>query len=154
MISATDNATNILISDDNASLSVAVTTHASEDNDTNGVFTFTLSEDVDQDVIFTYAIDNTSTADDPADYAILDASPITISSGDTTATVRIDPEADTNIEGDESVIITITGITAGPASISSTDTATMVVGDNDTPQFLLQPMTMALKQGPITRHSL
>ena len=148
VISATDNATNILVSDDNAGLSVAVTTHATEDNDTNGVFTFTLSEDVDQDVIFTYAIDNTSTADDPADYAILDASPVTISSGDTTATVRIDPEADTNIEGDESVIITITGITAGPASISSTDTATMMVGDNDTPTISVTANDNGSETGP------
>ena len=148
VISGSDNATNILVSDDNASLSVAVTTHASEDNDTNGVFTFTLSEVVDQDVTFTYSIDNTSTADDPADYAILDASPVTISTGDTTATVRIDPEADTNIEGDESVIITITGITAGPASISSTDTATMVVGDNDTPTISVAATDNGSETGP------
>ena len=148
VIGSPDNATNTLVSDDNASLSVAVTTHASEDNDTNGVFTFTLSEDVDQDVIFTYSIDNTSTANDPADYAVLDSSPVTITSGDTTATVRIDPEADTDIEGDETVIITITSVTAGPASISSTDTATMAIGDNDTPTISVVANDNGSETGP------
>ena len=148
VISATDNATNTLVSDDNTSLTVAVTTHASEDNDTNGVFTFTLSEDVDQDVIFTYSIDNASTADNGTDYSILDSSPVTINSGDTTATVTVDPAADIAIEGDENVIITITSVTAGPASIGATDTATMVIVDNDTPSISVVANDNGSETGP------
>ena len=150
VISGTDNATNTLVSDDNVSLSVAVTTHANEDNDTDGIFTFTLSEDVDQNVTFTYAIDNSSTADNGTDYSIpgADASPVTISAGATTATVTVDPLPDADIEGDETVIITITSVTAGPASISSTDTATMVVGDNDTPTISVIANDNGSETGP------
>ncbi|MEZ4818773.1 MAG: Calx-beta domain-containing protein [Bdellovibrionota bacterium] len=81
------------------------------------------------DVTVPFSIDGASTASDPADYSIT-ASPIVITSGNTSANITITIASDTDIEGDETVIINMgspTNATAGPTNVH-----TATITDDDT----------------------
>src|SRR5205085_1774397 len=55
--------------------------------------------------------------------------------------------ADTLVEGDETVIVTLTGVTAGDPQISvgGSDTATVTISDNDTATISIGATTSAVE---------
>jgi hypothetical protein len=136
VIGTPDAASNIITSDDNASLSVTVTASAEEPN-TDGIFLVRIPQAVNQDVSFDYSITSSSTATAGTDYTIIGSSPQTIPQGDDSVAIMVRPLADQLVEPDETIIIEIDRIIAGPAVISSADSATMILYDNNT-----QPVTL------------
>ena len=117
--------------DPTPSVSVTNTTDASEPS-TNGVFTVNLSTASATDTVVGYSVAGTATAG--TDYTALSGT-VTISANTTSATISVPVIDDSLVEGDETVIITLTGVTSGTASLSSTAadlTATNTISDDDT----------------------
>lgn len=144
-IGSPDNASHIITSDDNVSLSIVKVGDASEPS-TNGTFRVSIPEAVDQDISFEFFVTGASTAGG-SDYSIT-ASPLTISSGDDNVTITVTPASDLLTESDETVIVQIDNITAGPANISATDTATMYIFDNNTQTVTLTSPDNGSEAGP------
>ena len=116
--------------DPTPSVSVTNTTDASEPS-TNGVFTVNLSTASATDTVVGYSVAGTATAG--TDYTALSGT-VTISANTTSATISVPVIDDSLVEGDETVIVTLTGVTSGTASLSSTAadlTATNTIGDDD-----------------------
>ena len=134
-IGSTNTAVNTLESDDNASVSVSATTNAEEDGVVNGVFTVTLSEAVGEIVTISYHVDNASASSDNAtDFSISSYGTVTIPAGTTSETISVIPVDDSDAEGDETIIIVLDNVTAGPAQIDNA-TATMILVDDDMPRI-------------------
>ena len=123
-------ATNTISDDDTAVVSVTNTTDASEPS-TNGVFTVNLSTASATDTVVGYSVAGTATAG--TDYTALSGA-VTISANATSATISVPVIDDSLVEDGETVIITLTGVTSGTASLSSTAadlTATNTISDDD-----------------------
>ncbi len=125
-----DSATGTINNDDNA-VTVAVSPlSTSEDGVTNLVYTFTRG-DASGELTVNFSIGGTATFN--TDYTQTGAATftpptgtVTFADGSLTATVTVDPSADTTVEADETVILTVTagaGYTVGvPASATGTIT--------------------------------
>ena len=116
--------------DPTPSVSVTNTTDASEPS-TNGVFTVNLSTASATDTVVGYSVAGTATAG--TDYTALSGA-VTISANATSATISVPVIDDSLVEDGETVIITLTGVTSGTASLSSTAadlTATNTISDDD-----------------------
>ena len=106
------------------SVSVAATVGLAEPA-TDGSFTISLSEVADGDVTVTYALDGTATAG--VDYTDTGSGSVTIAAASLSATVALTVLDDQEIEGDETVDITLLAISdatytlAGGASLTITD---------------------------------
>ena len=102
----------------------ATTPAAAEIGPVPGQFTITRGGDTSAGLTVTYAI--TGTATNGADYTTLPAS-ITIPAGATSATITVTPIADDIAEGDETVVLTLTG---DPLyTISAQGSATVTIQD-------------------------
>ncbi|MEM8594090.1 MAG: hypothetical protein AAGF06_04645, partial [Pseudomonadota bacterium] len=113
-------------------VSVAATTQAAEDA-TNGLFTFTIDTALGSDLSIPFTLSGTAT--DGVDMSTMPTS-VTIPTGQTSVTLPVTVTADTLDEMDESVIVTITtGSLSSPnvAFTVSTDTATVMIADDDAP---------------------
>ena len=129
-VGAPDSATGTINNDDNA-VSVAVSPLATnEDGATNLVYTFTRG-DSSGALTVNFSIGGTATFN--TDYTQTGAATftpptgtVTFADGSLTATVTVDPSADSTVEPDETVILTVTagaGYTVGvPASATGTIT--------------------------------
>ncbi len=116
--------------DPTPSVSVANTTDASEPS-TDGVFTVSLSTASATDTVVGYSVTGTAVAG--TDYTALSGT-VTIAANATSATISVPVIDDSLVEGDETVIVTLTGVTSGTASLSATAsdlTATNTIGDDD-----------------------
>ena len=142
-----DNATLTITNDDNVSLSIASTSNANEDG-TTGLFTFSLTEDVTEDITFTYSVVSAETDAVPADYALSLSSPVTIPASNDNITITVTANNDTAVEGNEDLTLQIDSITSGPAVISATNKATMVLIDNDTLTVSLTTPDHGAEAGP------
>lgn len=139
---ATGNATVEIADDDNipanVELSISKTGDAAEPS-TNGSFSISLPEDISvvHPVTVTYTISGTATAG--TDYTMLTGTAI-IPAGDRSVTVPVAVTDDEIIEGDETVIVTLTGgsspdvtYTAGAAG-----SATVTIADDDNSDLRLE----------------
>ena len=108
-------------------------------------FTVRLDRAADSDVTFTW-----QTAHDTAgssDYTVQAATSVTITAGDTAATLEVETATDTVVEGDETFTATI-GATSLPAGVSlGTATATATITDDDTATLALNPATVTVAEG-------
>lgn len=95
------------------------TTNANEAT-TNGIFTVRLSRAAASNAVVAYNVSGTATAG--TDYSALSGS-VTVAAGQTSATIQVPVINDASIEGSETVILTLTGVTGGTAVLSSTQTA-------------------------------
>jgi gliding motility-associated-like protein/uncharacterized repeat protein (TIGR01451 family) len=124
---ATQDTATITISDDDASeVSIATTTDAGEPN-FNGIFTVTLNNSVSVDTQVDYTVSGTAT--EGTDYVTLTGSVI-IPANTNSAVIDVAVIDDTIVEGDETVIVTLTG-TDSSVTVSSTNEATITITDND-----------------------
>ncbi|WP_275576585.1 Calx-beta domain-containing protein, partial [Microcystis aeruginosa] len=113
-IIGTTNAVTGTITNDDTSVTLAVSpASVTEDGTTNLIYTFTRSGVTTNSLTVNYSISGTATNGN--DYTLLPTS-VTFAAGSSTATVTVDPTADTTVESDETVILTLaagTGYTVG-----------------------------------------
>ncbi|MFM6775317.1 MAG: DUF4347 domain-containing protein, partial [Microcystis panniformis] len=107
-------ATGTITNDDLPSITLAVSpSSVTEDGTTNLVYTFTRSGVTTDALTVNYTVEGTAT--NGTDYASIPTS-VTFAANSATATVTVDPTADTTVEPDETVILTLasgTGYTVG-----------------------------------------
>ncbi|MDC1184895.1 hypothetical protein N8080_02850, partial [Alphaproteobacteria bacterium] len=154
--SATENGTQavtITITDNESAPTVTLTTSATsiaENAGTSLTLTATLSNGTYQDV--TVALGTAGTSTEGTDYT--DGSgnvdDITISGGSTTGTVSFTPTNDSTVEGNETAIISITGVSNGSASENGTQAVTITITDDDSGNFSVADVTAAESVGNAT----
>src|SRR6185369_14245532 len=121
------------IANDDADVSVAVApTSTAEDGVGNLVYTFTRTGDITDALTVNFTIGGTATFN--TDYTQTGAATFTpptgtiaFAAGSSTATVTVDPTADTTVEPDETVILTVaagTGYNVAAVNNSATGTIT------------------------------
>ena len=111
-------------------VTIANTTNGAEPA-TNGTMTVTLSTASATNTVISYTVAGTATSG--SDYTALSGS-ITIPAGQTSGTITIPVLDDALIEGGETVVVTLSGVTSGTATLSATPaslTATNTITDND-----------------------
>ncbi|HSB12623.1 MAG TPA: Calx-beta domain-containing protein [Blastocatellia bacterium] len=119
---APTSATGTILNDD-TSVSVAVSpTSVAEDGATNMVYTFTRTGDTSGSLLVNFSVGGTATLNTDytqtgADSFTASTGTITITAGNASASITVDPAADSTVEPDETVILTVTagtGYVPGP----------------------------------------
>ncbi len=127
-----DDATITIPDNDNALASIAATDDVvDETGSDNGVYTVTLSSQSSSATTVSYSVSGTATSG--TDYTALSGT-VTIPANTGSATIALTILTDALVEADETVIVTLTGITAGDAAIAvdtDNDDATITIPDND-----------------------
>ncbi|KAF1695518.1 hypothetical protein CSC65_07095 [Pseudoxanthomonas daejeonensis] len=126
------SATGTILNDDSPVVNVAVAPASmAEDAGTSLVYTFTLSQPKATAVSLVYTV--TGTATSGTDY-VAPASPLVIPAGSTSGTIVVTPTADTAIEANETVIVTLQngagytrGTTVATGTIVNDDTSTATI---------------------------
>ena len=136
-VGAPASATGTILNDDVPSATITVApASVSEDGAANLVYTVTLNQAALTATSVNYTIAGTAT--NGTDYATI-TSPLVIAAGATTGTITVNPTADTTIEADETVILTLAagaGYTVGaPAS------ATGTILNDDLPNLIINDVT-------------
>ncbi len=151
LIDATASSASGTISNDDTSAVSVTVDPASLLEDADGVMTYTFSRDnaADETPALTVSFDTTGSATAGTDYTASATGSITFGAGESTATVTVDPTTDTNLESDETVILTITGGANGAYTIGTANTATGTITDNDTATAELSETRQGNEAGPI-----
>ena len=121
-------ATNTITDNDAATVTIANTTNGAEPA-TNGVMTVTQSSLSATNTVLSYTVGGTAASG--ADFTALSGT-VTILAGATTATINIPVLNDLIVEGPETVVVTLTAVTSGLATLGGTLIATNTIADNDT----------------------
>ncbi|AKE62785.1 Alkaline phosphatase [Microcystis aeruginosa NIES-2549] len=133
------------INNDDTSVTLAVSpASVTEDGTTNLVYTFTRSGVTTNALTVNYTLGGTATLN--TDYTRTGTTnTVTFAAGSSTATVTVDPTADTTVEPDETVILTLasgTGYTIG--------TTTPVMGTITNDDVTLPSITLAVAPASVT----
>jgi large repetitive protein len=136
-VGAPASATGTILNDDVPSASITVApASVAEDGAANLIYTVTLNQASLSATSVNYTVAGTAT--NGTDYATI-TSPLVIPAGNTTGTITVNPTADTTIEADETVILTLAagaGYTVGvPAS------ATGTILNDDLPNLTINDVT-------------
>jgi hypothetical protein len=102
-----------------------------ETGSNNGVYTVTLSNQSSSATTVSYSVSGTATSG--TDFTALSGT-VTIPANTSSAAINLTILTDLLVEADETVIVTLTGITAGDDAIAvdtSNDEATITIPDND-----------------------
>jgi hypothetical protein len=97
----------------------------------NGVYTVTLSNQSSSATTVSYTVSGTATSG--TDFTALSGT-VTIPANTSSAVINLTILTDVLVEADETVIVTLTGITAGDDAIAvdtDNDEATITIPDND-----------------------
>jgi Ca2+-binding RTX toxin-like protein len=126
------------INNDDTNVTLAVSPESvSEDGTTNLVYTFTRSGVTTDALTVNYTVEGTAT--NGTDYTSIPTS-VTFAANSATATVTVDPTADTTVESDETVILTLasgTGYTVGtPTAVTGT------INNDDFSQLSINDITV------------
>ena len=123
-------ATATITDNDTASVSLAAT-NGSEPA-TSGKFTVTQSNPSSTSTMISFTVQPTSTAIAGVDYAALSGT-VTIPAGSTTADIHVNVFDDVYVEGTETIVVKLTGITSANPDITlgTAPTATVNILDND-----------------------
>jgi len=132
----------------NSNVTLAVSpASVAEDGTTNLVYTFTRTGSITNALTVNYSIAGTAVADDYGGATPGTGKTITFAAGASTATLTIDPSADTTIEADETVALTLdtgTGYTIGNASAV---VGTISNDDKLIPTYTISPSTGEINEG-------
>jgi Ca2+-binding RTX toxin-like protein len=135
-IGTTTAVTGTITNDDTPTITLAVTpTSVTEDGTTNLVYTFTRTGATTSALTVNYSIAGTADATDYTGATAGTGKTITFAAGSSTATLTIDPTADTLFENNETVALTLatgTGYTVG-----TTTAVTGTITNDDTPTITL-----------------
>ncbi len=110
-----DTATITILDDDDATLTIIANDATASEPGDNGQFTVYLSQASDQDTIVDYAVAGSATQGD--DYSNLNGT-VMIAAGQTAATIDINVIDNDVLEGDETVVVTLTNIATADADVS------------------------------------
>ncbi|REJ50440.1 MAG: calcium-binding protein [Microcystis flos-aquae DF17] len=113
-----------------------------EDGTTNLVYTFTRTGVTTNSLTVNYTVSGTAT--NGTDYASIPTS-VTFAAGSSTATVTVDPTADTTVEADETVALTLTAGT--DYTIGTTTPVTGTITNDD---LILPSITLAISPSSVT----
>ncbi|MEL6159317.1 MAG: malectin domain-containing carbohydrate-binding protein [Cyanobacteria bacterium J06627_32] len=110
-------------------VAIAATANGSEPSN-NGLFTVSLNSIAATDTVIAYSVEGTATAN--SDFTALSGA-VTIPAGQLTADIVVPVLDDAEVETDESVVITLTGITNGDADVivGTSNQATISIEDDD-----------------------
>ncbi len=137
-VGAPASATATILNDDVPSVTVSVSPAAvAEDGAPNLVYTFTLNQAASSAISINYTIGGT--AANGIDYATI-ASPLVIPAGNTTGTVTVNPTADTNIEADETVTLTLAAGSGYTVGVPNSATGTIL--NDDLPNLVINDVTV------------
>jgi uncharacterized protein YkwD len=148
-IGTTTGVTGTLRNDDQPSITLAVSPAAvAEDGSANLIYTFTRTGPTTQPLNVQYTV--TGTAALGADYTGIAATPaaktVRFAAGSSTATVTVDPKADTTIEADETVVLTLATSTAYTIGTTTGVRGTIQA---DEPRITLLPSSGTIQEGEI-----
>ena len=129
-----------------AILSISGTTQAAEDT-TDGLFTITADNTVANDTNISFTI--SGTAAEGVDYSSIGNS-VLMPANSSTVTIPIDVIADSSLEGNENVQITLTGTDDTDVTVGASNTATIDIIDNDNALVILTDTSGNEDAGPIT----
>jgi hypothetical protein len=139
-------ATNTIADNDTATVSIVTTTNGSETGPTNGVMTVTQTAVSVTNTVIAYSVSGTATSGN--DFTALSGT-VTIVAGATTASISIPVINDILVEGNETVILTLTSVSSGLATLGTPVTATNVIADNDAPFITIANTTNGNETGPV-----
>ena len=129
---------------DSASVSITATTNGNEAGPVDGAFTVTQSGTTVNDTVLSYIV--TGTAASGVDYTALSGT-VTIPGGATSATITVPVIDDPIAEGDETVQVALSGITASDPGISIAvspdDNATITITDDDADLITMKTVSNA-----------
>ena len=136
---------------DTSTVSIASTSNGNEAGPVNGVFTLTSAKPSSIDTVISYSV--AGTAMPGSDYTALNGT-VTIAAGATTATIFVPVIDDNLVEPTESVIVTLTGITAGNVGVAldpnpANLTASLNINDNDTSTVSIVSTSNGNEAGPV-----
>ncbi|WP_425479521.1 putative Ig domain-containing protein [Xanthomonas arboricola] len=137
-IGSPSSATATIVNDDfpNASIAVAPSSVA-EDGATNLIYTVTLDQAAPSAVSVAFSVGGTATSG--TDYAAV-SSPLVIAAGQTTGTITINPTADSTIEPDETVVLTLASGTG--YNVGSPNSATGTILNDDQPTLSINDVSV------------
>jgi Calx-beta domain len=138
-------ATNTFGDNDTATVSIANTTNGAEAGPVNGVMTVTQTAVSATNTVVSYTV--TGTAASGADFTPLSGT-VTVIAGATTATISIPVLEDLVVEGNETVIVTLTAVTSGLATLGAPVAATNTIADNDTGSITVVNADNAATEAP------
>ena len=148
--SPNDTATVNILDNNAATVSIAATTDGDESGPIDGVFTLTQTMVSSNDTVLNYSVAGTATSG--SDYNALSGT-VTILGGSTTATIVVPVIDDTDFDGGiETVIVTLTAITASDPGVTidgAADNATVNIIDNDTATLSIAGTTNGNETGPV-----
>ncbi|WP_254097133.1 Calx-beta domain-containing protein [Aquimarina sp. Aq107] len=140
VIIGTESEAFITISDnDNSEVNIVSTTQASEPN-TDGIFTLNLSNPVSIATTISYAVSGTANPDE--DYTALNGS-IIIPAGDISGIIDISVIDDLDVEGIETVIISLTETDNDVTIAENKNSTTVSINDNDLAEVNILALTNA-----------
>jgi Calx-beta domain/Domain of unknown function DUF11 len=145
-IGAPAAATVTIADNDAATVSIATTTNGSETGPTAGVMTVTQSAVSATNTVLAYSVSGTATSG--SDFTALSGT-VTIPAGSTTANINIPVINDVVVEGNETVILTLTSVTSGLATLGTPLSATNTIADNDAPLVTIANTTNGNEAGPV-----
>ena len=129
-----------------ATVNLAVTpTSVTEDGTTNLVYTFTRTGSTTSALTVNYNIAGTATATDYTGAIPGTGKTITFAAGSATATLTINPTADTTIEANETVVLTLA--TGAGYTIGTSSTVTGNITNDDFPSINLSPNGQTVVEG-------
>jgi large repetitive protein len=138
-VGAPASATGTILNDDVPTATIAVSpASAAEDGAPNLVYTVTLSQASFSALSLNYTISGTAT--NGTDYATI-TSPLVIPAGNTVGTITINPTADTTIEADETVALTLSAGTGYTVGIPNAASGTIL--NDDLPNLTINDVTGA-----------
>ena len=137
-VGAPASATGTLLNDDVPSATISVSPAAvAEDGTPNLIYTVTLDQAATSATTLNYTI--AGSAANGTDYATI-ASPLVITAGNTTGTITVDPAADTTIEADETVTLTLAAGTGYTVGVPNSATGTIL--NDDLPNLTIDDVTV------------
>ncbi|WP_181883661.1 putative Ig domain-containing protein [Sphingorhabdus pulchriflava] len=137
-VGAPSNAVGTILNDDVPSATIAVSPAAvAEDGAPNLVYTVTLSQAPNSPVSINYTVGGT--AANGTDYATI-TSPLIINTGQTTGTITVNPTADTSIESDETVSITLAAGAGYTVGVPNNAVGTIL--NDDLPNLTINDVTL------------
>ena len=98
---------------------------------TNMTFTLTLTAPAGEEVTVNYADAGTGTATSGTDYTALTAGVVTIAAGQTTGTITVEVQGDTETEDPETVVVSLSNLTNATFQTASMNTLTGTIRDDD-----------------------
>jgi len=133
------SATATILNDDLPTASITVSpSSVSEDGATNLTYTVSLDQAAQSAVSVAFSVGGTATSG--TDYAAV-SSPLVIAAGQTSGTITINPTADSTVEPDETVVISLA---AGSGySVGSPNSATGTILNDDQPSLSINDVSLS-----------